>query len=33
MMPPMTIVSASFTSTCVMARCVSIGGMPLTERL
>ena len=32
-MPPMTVVSPSLTSTCVAARCVSIGGMPLTERL
>jgi hypothetical protein len=32
-MPPMTVVSPSLTSTCVAARCVSIGGMPLTCRL
>jgi len=27
-MPPMTVVSPSFTCTRVSARCVSIGGMP-----
>ena len=27
----MTVVSPSLTSTCVIARCVSIGGMPLTD--
>ena len=29
----MTVVSPSLTSTCVSARCVSIGGIPLTDRL
>ena len=32
-MPPMTVVWPSLTSTCVMARCVLIGGMLLTWRL
>ena len=32
-MPPITVVSPSATSTVVTARCVSIGGMPLTARL
>jgi len=32
-MPPMTVVSPLLTSTCVSARCVSIGGIPLTARL
>ncbi|MNC87771.1 hypothetical protein D3C83_35270 [compost metagenome] len=32
-MPPITVVSPSATSTCVLARWVSIGGMPPTARL
>jgi hypothetical protein len=28
--PPMIVVAPSFTCTCVLARWVSIGGMPLT---
>ena len=32
-MPPMIVVAPSSTWTCVVARCVSIGGMPLTTRL
>ena len=32
-MPPITVVSPSATSTVVTARCVSIGGMPLTALL
>ncbi len=30
--PPMTVVEPSLIWTCVSARCVSIGGMPLTWR-
>ncbi len=32
-MPPMIVVAPSLTWTVVFARCVSIGGMPLTSRL
>ena len=32
-MPPITVVCPSVTSTVVLARCVLIGGMPLTARL